>query len=387
MSAVARPDSTRRPAPRAVALWLLACCGMIFAMAVIGAITRLTESGLSIMEWAPVSGALPPLGEAEWRRLFALYQQTGEYRSLPGGMTLEAFRSIFWWEWLHRLWGRLIGVVYLLPFLWFLWRRQVPAGFAAPLWIGFGLGALQGAVGWFMVASGFSDRTDVSQYRLVLHLGLALVIYAYLLWLALSLLRRPRPAPAGAPGRSLWLFFALLALTLAAGGFVAGTDAGMTYNEFPTMDGRLVPAGYAPLEPWWLNWFETIEAVQFNHRLLATLLLAGALALAWDGWRRAARAPGAAPLAGDLALLAAACLLQYGLGIAALLAAVPVWLGALHQAGALLVLTAAVSALHRRFSRPLATPPAGAEGAGRLDAGPAGAEAARPERTREPGPP
>lgn len=348
MSSVSASVATvRRPAPRAVALWLLATCAMIFAMAVIGAITRLTESGLSIMEWAPVSGALPPLGEAEWRRLFALYQQTGEYRSLPGGMSLADFRSIFWWEWLHRLWGRLIGLVYLLPFLWFLWRRQVPAGYARPLWIGFGLGALQGLVGWFMVASGFSERTDVSQYRLVLHLGLALAIYAYLLWLALSLLRGPAREQPTRPRRGLVLAGVLLVLTLAAGGFVAGTDAGMTFNEFPTMDGRLVPVGYGALSPWWLNWFETIAAVQFNHRLLATLLLLGVLALSWSAWRRS---PGA-PLTRDLALLSAATLLQYALGVATLLAVVPVWLGALHQAGALLVLTLAVATLHRRFAR------------------------------------
>lgn len=350
MSAVTATSAnrSRRPVPRAVALWLLATCAMIFAMAVIGAITRLTESGLSIMEWAPVSGALPPMSHAEWERLFALYQETGEYRSVPGGMTLAEFRHIFWWEWLHRLWGRLIGLVYLLPFLWFLWRRLVPQGFARPLWTGFALGALQGFMGWFMVASGFSDRTDVSQYRLVLHLGLALGIYAYLLWIALSLLRAPEAGSQERPKRSLVGFFALLVLTLAAGGFVAGTNAGLVYNEFPLMDGRLVPTGYDALSPWWLNWFETIEAVQFNHRLLATLLLFGALALAWWSWRRR---PGSA-LGCDLLLLAAAVLLQYVLGIATLLAAVPVWLGALHQAGAILVLTATVSALHRRFGRP-----------------------------------
>ncbi|SMF07117.1 cytochrome c oxidase assembly protein subunit 15 [Tistlia consotensis] len=353
MSAVtlSRSARTSRAAPRAVAAWLLICCAMIFAMAVIGAITRLTESGLSIMEWDPITGAIPPLSHAEWERLFGLYQETGEYRSLPGGMTLGGFQQIFWWEWIHRLWGRTIGLVYLLPFLWFLWRRKVPAGFAAPLWIGFGLGALQGFMGWFMVESGFSARTDVSQYRLVMHLGLALLIYSYLLWIALSLLRGVTPPAPRAPRRSLPIFLALLVLTLAAGGFVAGTDAGLTYNTFPLMDGRLVPSGYAALSPWWLNWFETIAAVQFDHRLLATLTLLGALALAWRSWARA----GGTPLARGLALVAAAALLQYCLGVATLLAAVPVPLGALHQAGAILLLTATVDALHRRFARPRAS--------------------------------
>lgn len=370
MSAVtANPSAeTSRAAPRAVATWLLVCCAMIFAMAVIGAITRLTESGLSIMEWDPITGAIPPLSHAEWQRLFALYQETGEYKSLPGGMTLGGFQQIFWWEWIHRLWGRTIGLVYLLPFLWFLWRGKVPAGFAGPLWIGFALGGLQGFMGWFMVESGFSARTDVSQYRLVMHLGLALLIYCYLLWIALSLLRGATPRPARAPRRSLPLFLALLVLTLAAGGFVAGTDAGLTYNTFPLMDGRLVPSGYAALSPWWLNWFETIAAVQFDHRLLATLTLLGALALAWRGWSRA----GGTPLARDLTLVAAAAVLQYGLGVATLLEAVPVPLGALHQAGAILLLTATVNALHRRFARPRDLAGVGVAGVGVAGTGVAG---------------
>ena len=179
-------------ADRAVGLWLIGCCAMILSMAGIGAITRLTESGLSIMEWAPITGALPPLSEAEWQRLFALYRQIPEYQQVNAGMDLAAFKSIFWWEYIHRLWGRLIGLVFALPFLWFWWRGRLDRRLTRLLLVALLLGALQGLLGWFMVASGFGDRTDVSQYRLVAHLGLALVIYGYLFWLALGQLW-PRP--------------------------------------------------------------------------------------------------------------------------------------------------------------------------------------------------
>jgi len=180
---VAPETSTARPRnqERAIGLWLLACGAMVLVMAVIGAITRLTESGLSIMEWAPVTGALPPLSEAEWNRVFALYRQIPEYTELNAGMSLAAFKTIFWWEYIHRLWGRLIGVVFLVPFLWFLWRGWVKRPLVPRFVAIFLLGGLQGALGWYMVASGFAERTDVSQYRLVAHLSAAMAIYAYLL--------------------------------------------------------------------------------------------------------------------------------------------------------------------------------------------------------------
>jgi len=226
-------------APRAVGVWLLICCGMIFAMAVIGAITRLTESGLSIMEWAPLSGSLPPLDQAEWQRLFDLYRTIPEYQEINRDMTMADFKQIFWWEWVHRLWGRLIGLVFALPFFWFLLRAKLPRGLAPYLWLALGLGALQGFVGWYMVSSGFAERSDVSQYRLALHLSLALVIYATLFWLALSVLRGRAAAPsarshaASAVSLPLYAFCLLLALTILAGAFVAGLNAGMTYNSFP----------------------------------------------------------------------------------------------------------------------------------------------------------
>jgi len=330
------------PSHRPVLLWLLAVAAMIFAMAVIGAVTRLTESGLSIMEWAPFSGALPPFSEAEWQRLFALYRQIPEYRLENAGMTLAEFKTIFWWEWIHRLWGRLIGLVFLVPFLWFLWRRRLPGWLKPHGWALLALGGLQGALGWFMVASGFAQRTDVSQYRLVAHLGLALLLYAYVIWLAFRFAWL-RPSLA-APGlrRGLLLLLLLLAVTLASGGLVAGLNAGLVYNSYPLMDGRLVPDGYGLLEPWLLNLFENPTAVQFNHRLLtlATALLALGL---WAASRRAALPP---PARLALDLLALAVLLQFALGIWTLLAAVPLLLGALHQAGAILVLTAALAAFY-----------------------------------------
>lgn len=347
-SAFSPSDSTAasdaRAVPRAVALWLLGVAALIFAMAVIGAITRLTESGLSIMEWAPVSGFLPPLTAAEWERLLDLYRLTAEYQQINRGMTLAEFQEIFWWEWIHRQWGRLIGLAYALPLAWFWLRGRLPGWIKPHLLFALGLGALQGFMGWFMVASGFfDDRTDVSQYRLVLHLSLALVIYAYLLWLSLSLLRAPAVAETDSSlGVAVRLFAGLLTVTLVSGGFVAGTDAGMTYNTFPLMDGRFLPAGYSALQPWWLNWFETIEAIQFNHRLLAVSTAVAAVLL----WFRSLRRPLAPATRQGFTAVACVALAQTGLGIATLLMAVPVWLGALHQAGALCLIAATVFLLH-----------------------------------------
>jgi len=336
---------TAAPGDRAVGLWLLGVCGMIFAMAVIGAVTRLTESGLSIMEWAPISGALPPLSAQEWERLFALYQQTEEYRRINAGMSLAEFREIFWWEWVHRLWGRLIGVVFLAGFLWFLLRGRLRRGLWPHLAALFALGGVQGFVGWYMVESGFAARTDVSQYRLMLHLGMALGIYAYALWLAIGLVA-PAP-PASIDGlrlrRGLFGLAVLLTVTILAGALVAGLNAGLTYNTFPLMDGRFVPEGYALHSPWVVNWFENVTAVQFNHRLLAEATAVAALSI-WL-WSRRLRLGAPARRAVDL--LAVATLGQVALGVATLLAAVPVWLGALHQAGAITVLSLAIWALSR----------------------------------------
>ncbi len=333
-------EQARLRTTRPVAYWLFGVCAMLLVMIVLGGVTRLTGSGLSIMEWAPLSGALPPLSEAEWQRLFALYQKIPQYTLVNDGFGIAGFKKIFWLEWFHRLWGRLIGLAFIVPLLWFAWQRAIPRVLLPRLGLLFVLGGLQGAVGWFMVASGFfADATAVSPYRLVVHLGLALALYAAILWTGLFLLRPiPGQAAPAAPRFLAVLAATLAALTIIAGGFVAGTHAGLTYNTFPLMDGRLVPDGYAMLSPAWRNLTENIPAVQFDHRLLATLTASVALAAAWAGRGTAAKLP--------LLVLVLAVLLQYALGVATLINVVAVPLAAAHQGAAVLVLTAAIVALH-----------------------------------------
>ena len=328
----------------AVALWLFTLCGMILVMVTLGGATRLTGSGLSIMEWAPLRGTLPPLSEAEWQRLYALYQQIPQYALINHGFGLEGFKGIFWLEWGHRLWGRLMGLAFLLPLVWFVWRGAIGRGLAWRLGGLLVLGGMQGAVGWFMVASGFdADRTAVSPYRLVVHLSLALTLYAAILWTGMGVWRQVRGSGVAANARlHRWLgvVCGALALTIVAGGFVAGLKAGLTYNTYPLMDGNLVPDGYAALSPLWRNWTENVAAVQFNHRLLASVTALLTLAVAAWGWRQS----GASRRV--LGALGLAVLGQYALGIATLLWVVPVTLGTAHQAMAVLVLTAALVALH-----------------------------------------
>jgi cytochrome c oxidase assembly protein subunit 15 len=347
------PEAERpaRQDARAVAYWLLGVAGLVWAMVAVGGATRLTGSGLSIMEWAPLSGVLPPLSEAEWRRLYDLYRTIPQYQLLNAGFGLEGFKGIFWLEWIHRQWGRLIGLAYLAGLVWFWVRGRIPAGYKPRLLGLLTLGGLQGAVGWYMVASGFeADRTAVSPYRLVIHLGLALVIFAALVWTALGLLRPEGDAPAAArPVRrmvkaTVWVLVA----AMLAGGFVAGTRAGFTWNTFPLMDGRLVPEAYLDLVPWWRNLTANLAAVQFNHRLLATLAGAMTVGAVWAAWRRL----GAGRARRAVFALGGAVALQYALGVVTLLHVVPVSLGTLHQATAVLVLAAALVALHALRAAP-----------------------------------
>ena len=336
------PDQRRSTRP--VAAWLFAVCAMLAVMVALGGATRLTGSGLSIMEWAPLSGVLPPLSHAEWERLYKLYQEIPQYQLVNRGFGLAGFQHIFWLEWVHRLWGRLMGVVFFVPLVVFAVRGQVPRRLIPRLAGLFVLGGLQGAVGWIMVASGFAAHsTAVSAYRLVVHLALALLLYGAILWTALGLWgAAPAPRLAQAPRRLLGAVCVLVPLTILAGGFVAGTHAGFTYNTFPLMDGHLVPASYGALSPWLRNPFENLAAVQFDHRLLATLTALATVGAVIAGLRTGAQ--GAAR--GALLALGGAVAVQYALGIATLLYVVPVALGAVHQLVAVGVLTAALVALH-----------------------------------------
>ncbi len=330
---------------RLVALWLFTVAGMILVMVVLGGATRLTGSGLSIMEWAPITGVLPPLNHADWIKLFDLYKRIPQYSMVNHGFGLAGFQRIFWLEWVHRLWGRLIGLVLIVPLIWLWARGAIGRALGLRLVLLFVLGGLQGAVGWFMVASGFRpDAVSVAPVRLVAHLVLALALYAAILWTALSVRRpMPRPIPDARPVRTLArLVAALVALTIIAGGFTAGLHAGLEYNTFPLMDGRLVPASYARLSPFLRNLTQNIAAVQFDHRVLATLTALSVIALVAVGLRCALpRGARAAVLA-----VGAAVVVQYALGIATLLLVVPVPLGVAHQATATLLLTAALVAWH-----------------------------------------
>ncbi|TMG92592.1 MAG: heme A synthase [Betaproteobacteria bacterium] len=321
---------TRTLSERAVAFWLLACCALLFAMVVVGGVTRLTHSGLSIVEWQPIVGALPPLDDAGWQETFGKYKQTPEYRLVNPGMSLEGFKSIFWWEYVHRLLGRLIGAAFLLPLLWFALRRRINLALTWKLLAIFGLGGLQGALGWYMVQSGLVDNPRVSQFRLTAHLGIAFLIYAAMLWVALDLLFPRASAVSGGVRR----FAAALAILIIR--------AGLAYNTFPLMNGRLVPPEIFSLDPWYLNFFSNMATVQFDHRLIAWLL---AFLVPWF-WLRVRREAVSSRARLGAHLLLAALALQIALGIATLLLAVPVTLAAAHQAGALLVFSAALFAAH-----------------------------------------
>ena len=340
-----------RPLPqiRAVRWWLLSIATLIAIMVLVGGATRLTESGLSIVEWKPVTGALPPLDEAQWTQAFEAYKTIPQYREMNAGMSLAEFKTIFWWEWSHRLLGRVIGIAYLLPFLWFMWRGALRADLRRRLWLIFGLGALQGAVGWWMVASGLSQRVEVSQYRLATHLVLALVIFAAVVWTLRRLTDRP---PSIAPARLRITGVALMALTfvqLYLGALVAGLRAGKVYNTWPEIDGAFIPSAARLFfeTPWWRNLFDNTLTVQFEHRMTAYGLLALAVLHAVDAIRSRA---GTAVVSGACWLVAAIAL-QATLGILTLLNQVPIDLALAHQAVAIAVLTLAVLQAERLARR------------------------------------
>lgn len=349
MTSIAFPELS--PARRrAVGRWLVGWAVMLLLIVVIGGVTRLTESGLSITEWAPVTGVFPPLTADAWEEAFAAYQQIPEYQQINRGMTLAEFKRIYFWEYLHRLWARLVGLAIAVPFVWFLVRGGLPRRLTWRLATLLVLTGAQGALGWFMVASGLADRTDVSQYRLAAHLGLALIIYMATVWTAADLLggtgdrgQRDPLDPATEGLRTMaGVLVGIVFLTAVAGAFVAGLDGGHAYNTFPLMGGRLVPGGYSALDPWWRNLFENVAAVQFNHRVLGMLSALGALGL-WVAGRGRAIGRRASLL---LLLLPLTALVQVTLGIVTLILAVPVGIAALHQAGAVALLTVSLLLYH-----------------------------------------
>lgn len=342
-----------RESGRAVRLWLMAVAGLVFCMIVVGGATRLTGSGLSITEWQPVMGAIPPLNEADWQVAFQKYKQIPQYERVNKGMSLAEFKQIFFWEWFHRLLGRVIGVAFAVPLAWFWWTGRLRPELRKPLLGILALGAVQGGVGWYMVASGLVDRVSVSQYRLALHLTIAFLILGALVWMLLEVGRRATSPSQSLPSkgnggdtvsaagtRAAWLLLALLVVQLVAGALVAGMKAGLAYNTWPLMDGELIPSGLLVMKPWWLNAFENALTVQFNHRLLAYVILAVA---GWHTWRLTASVHHAA---GSAQALLAVIVLQAILGIATLLAHVPLSLGLMHQGGAAIVFAVAVWHAH-----------------------------------------
>ena len=327
---------------RKLATWLLICCGLVFAMVVLGGVTRLTGSGLSMVDWRPISGVLPPLSDEAWERTFEMYRATPEFQKVNSAMDVHDFKGIFWLEYLHRLLGRTIGIVFLVPFLVFAWRGAI----RRDEWLKYGtmfvLGGLQGLLGWYMVKSGLVDNPHVSQYRLTAHLIAAFLIYAYMFWVALNLLypsHDDKPHPWF--GKTVGLT-AMITLTVISGGFVAGLKAGKIYNTFPMMGEYWVPPDFLALEPWWRNLFDNMATVQFDHRVLAilTFLL---IVIYW--WRMPREELPARARKGVNALLHTG-VLQVVLGITTLLLVVPIPLAAAHQGVAMLLFTVGLFLCH-----------------------------------------
>ena len=328
----------------AVRSWLWAVAVLVALMVTVGGATRLTDSGLSITEWRPVTGVVPPMSQESWQEEFLKYQTIPEYQIVNRGMSLDDFKEIYWWEWGHRFLGRVVGAAFFFPFLYFLIRRKLTRELGIKLAILFAAGGFQGALGWFMVQSGLSDRVDVSQYRLAAHLCLAFAIIGGLIWVASDLNEsEKREAFIGLEGQRFWaaMFAVLVFFQVFLGAFVAGLRAGYSYNTWPLMDGGFLPGGYFFLAPWYANFFENAATVQFNHRIVGYLIVLYLAVWCWcmwndwpSIWRRCARIVGLITLA------------QVGLGIWALVAVVPIWLGLAHQAGALALFSASIYLLH-----------------------------------------
>lgn len=343
---IGRIDDPRSAMQKSIAAWLLICCVLVFAMVVVGGVTRLTDSGLSIVEWQPIVGTVPPVTQSDWDELFEKYHQTPQYRKVNAGMSLDEFKTIFWWEYFHRLLGRVIGLAFFFPFLYFLAKKAIDRPLGLKLGGIFLLGALQGGMGWYMVKSGLVDNPHVSQYRLTAHLGLAFAIYAAMFWVALDLLKPDTTSVAGSRLRGLRRFSvgltALIFIMVLSGGFVAGIRAGMAYNTFPLMNGHVIPPEIFMLEPWYRNFFDNMATVQFDHRLIAWALAILVPAF----WFKSRSLPINGPARVACASLLLMLIIQISLGISTLLLVVPLTLAAAHQAGALMLFSAALWTTH-----------------------------------------
>ena len=325
---------------RAVRIWLVIVAALIVCTLMVGGATRLTESGLSIVEWKPVTGTIPPLTDAEWTSEFDAYKKIPQYREMNRGISLGEFKTIFWWEWTHRQIAKFVGVAFLLPFLWFLWRGAIGGNLRRRLWIIFALGGLQGGVGWWMVKSGLVERVSVSQYRLAAHFMLALILFSAVVWTVRRLEFRRSLIASTRLKITSWILLALVFLQLYFGALVAGLRAGKVFNTWPDIDGSFIPSFERMFyeTPWWRNVFDNTLTVQFTHRMLAYALLAAAVVHAVDAIRSRA---GSDAISGAVWLLAA-IVAQIVIGIATLLYQVPIDLGLAHQANAIVVLTLAL---------------------------------------------
>jgi len=326
---------------RQIAYWLFFCAAMIFGMILLGGVTRLTNSGLSMVDWKPLMGVVPPMSEADWQHMFYKYQQFPEYQKINMGMTLEEFKSIFMYEYLHRVLGRLIGVIFTVPFLFFLFTKRIKAGLTPKLVLMLLGGGFQGLLGWYMVKSGLVDKPDVSQYRLTAHLGAAVLIYSFILWTAFGLVSTKTKQPI-ALGRFAYTLSGLIFLMILSGGLVAGTKAGFAYPTWPLMGDSFIPAGLYSLAPAWLSAFEDITTIQFNHRIFAYVIVALVLTFA----AKTLKADIQGPARTGVFLLIGLLLLQVTLGISTLIFYVPVPVATAHQVGAVALLSASLFVSH-----------------------------------------
>jgi len=341
MSKTIQPPRPQDQHDRQIAYWLFFCAAVIFGMILLGGVTRLTSSGLSMVDWKPIMGIIPPMTQTDWQELFLKYQQFPEYQKINAGMSLEDFKPIFMYEYSHRVLGRLIGVIFIVPFLFFYFSRRIKAGLTPKLIIMLIGGACQGLLGWYMVKSGLVDNPHVSQYRLTAHLGAAVLIYTFIVWTAFDLVSIPRVQPVELRRFSCGLS-GLIYLMILSGGLVAGTHAGNAYSTWPLMGDSFVPAGLYAMTPVWLSAFEDITTIQFNHRMFAYLIVALVIALAV----RALRSGIGGPIKVGIFCLIGLLVMQVTLGVSTLIFYVPIPVAAAHQVGAVALLTASLFVSH-----------------------------------------